>query len=105
MVVLRDVPDYTKIPYVMGSREFNSFPIGIKTTPFCAPPVDFYVEALNQDVASCNSLEGNGQYLAITAKKAGTATFRIYAQANSANTDTVEYTLTTKDITVTILNN
>lgn len=95
-------PDYTKTPYELDSIPGNTLAIGVTTNPFCAPPLDLYVESLNQDVAVYNSMEGNGQYIAITAKKAGTATFRIYAQASSANTDTVEYTETTKDVTVTI---
>lgn len=94
--------DYTKTPYVMDSVAGNTFKIGVSTTPPCTPPTDFYAEALNQDVATCDSVVGNGQYLTITAKKAGTATFKIHAQASSANTDTIEYTETVKDVTITI---
>lgn len=95
-------PDYTKTPYELDSIPGNTIAIGVTTNPFCAPPLELYVESLNQDVAVYNSTEGNGQYIAITAKKAGTATFKIRAQATSANTDTIEYTETTKDITITI---
>lgn len=93
--------DYTKTPYVMDSVAGNTFKIGVSTMPPCTPPTDFYAEALNQDIATCD-IEGKGQYLTITAKKAGTATFRIHAQATSANTDIIEYTETLKDVIITI---